>query len=149
MDTPSLSRIMVELQKAATRAHRHLAAIPGRTAPVDHAFGRYPHPAHHRSPIGSTHARRRSSYTKDGDAYIVIASDGGSPRDPDRYLNLQHDPAAEVEIVAAAPACRPRSSPATNATGYGATPSGPTADMPPTRRALYRHIPVVRLSSIE
>ena len=38
------------------------------------------------------------SYTKDGATYIVIASDGGSPRHPDWYLNLQADPNADVDV---------------------------------------------------
>ena len=97
MDTPSLSRIMVELQKAATRAHRQLLQSPLGPLVSTTPFGRFLilHTTGRRSGQDRT---TPLSYTKDGDAYIVIASDGGSPRDPDWYLNLQHDPAAEVEI---------------------------------------------------
>ena len=38
------------------------------------------------------------SYTKDGDAYVVIASDGGSLHDPDWYANLVQDPDVEIEV---------------------------------------------------
>ena len=38
------------------------------------------------------------SYTTDGETYVVIASDGGSPRDPDWYLNLKVEPDVEVEV---------------------------------------------------
>ena len=38
------------------------------------------------------------SYTKDGDTYVVIASDGGSPHHPDWYLNLEAQPDAEIEV---------------------------------------------------
>ena len=41
MDTPSLSRIMVELQKAATRAHRQLLQSPLGTLVSTTPFGRF------------------------------------------------------------------------------------------------------------
>jgi deazaflavin-dependent oxidoreductase (nitroreductase family) len=88
---------MVELQKAATRGHRMLLQSP---------LGPYLS----RSPMGRflvlhTTGRRSGeprqtplSYTKDGEAYVVIASDGGAPHHPDWYLNLQDHPNAEVEV---------------------------------------------------
>src|SRR6478609_3801697 len=97
MDIPSPDRITVELQKAVTGAHRLLLESP---------LG----PLLSRTPIGRflvlhTTGRRSGrprntplSYTKDGDAYVVIASNGGSPGDPDWYLNLQANPSAEVEV---------------------------------------------------
>jgi len=97
MDLPSPARLMVELQKAATRGHRLLLQSP---------LGPYLS----RTPMGRflvlhTTGRRSGqprqtplSYTKDGDAYVVIASDGGSPRHPDWYLNLEDHPDAEVEV---------------------------------------------------
>ena len=97
MDLPSRARLMVELQKAVTRGHRLLlqsplgpllAATPVGRFLVLHTIGRR-----------SGQARQTPlSYTKDGDAFVVIASDGGSPRDPDWYLNLKDNPGAEVEI---------------------------------------------------
>ena len=97
MDVPSPARLMVELQKAATRGHRLLLQSP---------LGPYLS----RTPMGRflvlhTIGRRSGeprqtplSYTKDGDAYVVIASDGGSPHHPDWYLNLEDHPDAEVEV---------------------------------------------------
>ena len=97
MDLPSRARLMVELQKAVTRGHRLLlqsplgpllAATPIGRFLVLHTIGRR-----------SGQARQTPlSYTKDSDAFVVIASDGGSPRDPDWYLNLKDHPGAEVEI---------------------------------------------------
>jgi deazaflavin-dependent oxidoreductase (nitroreductase family) len=97
MEVPSPARVMVELQKAATRAHRLLLQSPlghvlsttpwGRTL-VLHTIGRR-----------SGQPRQTPlSFTTDGDAYVVIASDGGSPHHPDWYANLQAHPEAEIEI---------------------------------------------------
>jgi deazaflavin-dependent oxidoreductase (nitroreductase family) len=44
------------------------------------------------------HRQTPLSFTRDGDAYVVIASNGGSPRPPDWYLNLQADDHVEVEV---------------------------------------------------
>src|SRR5258705_12091621 len=96
MDIPSPARIMIELQKAATRGHRMLLQSPLGPLVSTTPFGRLL--------ILHTTGRRSGqpretplSYTKDGDTYVAIASDGGSPHDPDWYLNLQADPDAEVE----------------------------------------------------
>jgi deazaflavin-dependent oxidoreductase (nitroreductase family) len=97
MELPSRTRLVVELQKAVTRGHRLLLQSP---------LG----PFLSRTPVGRflvlhTTGRRSGaprqtplSYTKDGDAYVVIASDGGAPRHPDWYHNLEKRPDAEVEI---------------------------------------------------
>ena len=37
-------------------------------------------------------------YLEDGGAYVVIASLGGAPKHPAWYLNLQANPAAEIEF---------------------------------------------------
>lgn len=44
--------------------------------------------------------RRRTAliYGEAGDAYLVVASDGGAPRHPAWYLNLAEDPAVDVQI---------------------------------------------------
>ena len=96
MDIPSPARMLVELQKAGTRAHRLLlqsplgpmiSNLPGNRLLVLHTSGRQ-----------SGQPRQTPlSYTKDGDSYVVIASDGGSPKNPEWYLNLQANPDAEVE----------------------------------------------------
>jgi len=97
MDIPSPARIMVELQKAVTRGHRMLLQSPLGPLLSSSPFGQLL--------VLQTTGRRSGqprqtplSYTQDGDSYIVIASDGGSPHDPDWYLNLQADPDVEVDI---------------------------------------------------
>jgi deazaflavin-dependent oxidoreductase (nitroreductase family) len=37
-------------------------------------------------------------YTRDGDAYVILASKGGAPTNPAWYHNLRTNPDAEVEI---------------------------------------------------
>lgn len=39
-------------------------------------------------------------YGQDGDAYVVIASQGGAPTHPNWYLNLEADPDVEVQVGA-------------------------------------------------
>ena len=97
MKVPSPARISVELQKAATGVHRRLLQSPLGPLVTTTPFGRFL--------ILHTIGRRSGqprqtplSYTMDGDTYVVIASDGGSPRHPDWYLNLQDDPDAEVDV---------------------------------------------------
>jgi F420H(2)-dependent quinone reductase len=97
MGITSPARIMVELQKAATRGHRLLLQSPLGPLVSTTPFGRLLilHTTGRRSG-----QRRKTplSYTKDGDTYIVIGSDGGSPHHPDWYLNIQDDPNAEVDV---------------------------------------------------
>ena len=88
---------MVELQKGVTRGHRLLLQSPLAPLVSTTPWGRFL--------VLRTTGRRSGqprrtplSYTQDGDTYVVIASDGGSPRDPDWYLNLQADPDADVEV---------------------------------------------------
>src|SRR6266545_983077 len=37
-------------------------------------------------------------YQKEGDAYLVVASNGGSPTPPAWFLNLQADPEVQVQV---------------------------------------------------
>ncbi|MFC0005640.1 nitroreductase family deazaflavin-dependent oxidoreductase [Micromonospora siamensis] len=39
-------------------------------------------------------------YGRDGDAYLVVASQGGAPQHPAWYLNLLADPQAELQVGA-------------------------------------------------
>ena len=97
MDIPSPGRIMVELQKAATGVHRLLLQSPLGPLVSTTPFGRFL--ILHTTGRRSGQPRRTPlSYTRDGATYIVIASDGGSPRHPDWYLNLQDDPSADVDV---------------------------------------------------
>ena len=97
MEIPSPARVLVELQKTATRVHRMViqsplgrifTALPGSNVFVLHTTGRN----------SGQHRQTPLSFTKDGDAFVVIASNGGSPRHPDWYLNLRAHPEAEVEL---------------------------------------------------
>src|SRR3954464_5777618 len=95
MNLPSPARLMVEFQKAVTRGHRFLLQSPLgpllSTAPI----GRFL--VLHTTGRRSGEPRQTPlSYTRDGDCLVVIASDGGSPRNPDWYLNLTDRPDAEV-----------------------------------------------------
>ena len=97
MDIPSPGRIMVELQKAATRGHRMLLQSPLGPLLSTTPFGRFL--VLHTTGRRSGQPRETPlSYTQDGDTYVVIASDGGSPHDPDWYLNLQADPDVHVDV---------------------------------------------------
>lgn len=37
-------------------------------------------------------------YGRDGESYVVIGSQGGRPKHPNWYLNLQSDPRVEVQV---------------------------------------------------
>lgn len=93
----SLDRMLVEAQKAITSAHRAVLQRTGGRALgrigllrnlVLHTTGRK----------SGTIRQTPLSYTRDGDAFVVIASDGGAPGHPDWYLNLLADPACAVEV---------------------------------------------------
>ncbi|MEV0431104.1 nitroreductase family deazaflavin-dependent oxidoreductase [Micromonospora sp. NPDC050495] len=47
-------------------------------------------------------------YGRDGDAYLVVASQGGAPQHPAWYLNLLADPLAQVQVGAETFAVRAR-----------------------------------------
>ena len=97
MEMPSPARVLVQLQKTTTQLHRLMiqsrlgrafAALPGSNVLVLHTTGRN----------SGQHRQTPLSFTKDGDAFVVIASNGGAPRHPDWYFNLQAHPDAEVEV---------------------------------------------------
>ena len=88
MGIPSPARILVELQKVVPTCHRRLLQSPLGPLVSTTPFGRFlilHTTGRHSGQVRTTPL----SYTKDGDTYVVIASDGGSPRHPDRYLNLE------------------------------------------------------------
>lgn len=97
MNVPSPGRLMVELQKATTRGHRLLLQSPLGPLVSTTPWGRFL--VLHTTGRRSGEPRQTPlSYTRDGDAYVIIASDGGSSRHPDWYVNLEADPGAEVQI---------------------------------------------------
>lgn len=94
---PSVGRVLVTMQKAVTGAHRRLLQSPA--APLARRFGTVEFLVLHTT--GRRSGKPRStplSYTRDGDAFVVIASDGGAPRDPDWFVNVEARPDAEVEV---------------------------------------------------
>jgi F420H(2)-dependent quinone reductase len=38
------------------------------------------------------------TYARDGDAYLVVASNGGSPRPPSWLANIKADPGSEIQV---------------------------------------------------
>jgi deazaflavin-dependent oxidoreductase (nitroreductase family) len=53
--------------------------------------------------IGRKSGQRRTTpllYLKDGPRYIVVASQGGMPRDPLWYLNVKQEPNVDVQVGA-------------------------------------------------
>ena len=51
--------------------------------------------------IGAKTGKRRTNplaYFRDGDRYIVVASKGGAPTNPDWYYNLLANPRATIEV---------------------------------------------------
>jgi deazaflavin-dependent oxidoreductase (nitroreductase family) len=96
VDIPSPARVIVEVQKTMARLHTMfirsplgaVPAPPGARFLVLHTTGRHSGKAR-QTPL---------SFTKDGESYVVIASNGGAPRHPDWYLNLQANPNTEVEV---------------------------------------------------
>jgi deazaflavin-dependent oxidoreductase (nitroreductase family) len=53
------------------------------------------------SVMGRRSGQARTSaliFGRDGDDYLVVASMGGAPRHPNWYLNLQSEPAAEIQV---------------------------------------------------
>jgi deazaflavin-dependent oxidoreductase (nitroreductase family) len=38
-------------------------------------------------------------YEQDGDRYVIVASKGGAPKNPDWYRNLEKDPNVELQVL--------------------------------------------------
>ena len=91
------SRMLRSLQKLFTQVHASLYRTTGGR--VVGRFGKTRFLLLHT--IGRRSGRERVTplnYVVDGEAYIVIASNGGARTHPDWYLNLQAKPEAEVEL---------------------------------------------------
>ena len=94
---PSVGQVVVTMQKAATGVHRRLLESP--VAPLARRFGTVEFLVLHTTGRRSGLPRSTPlSYLGDGDAFVVIASDGGAPRNPDWFTNLQGQPEAAVEV---------------------------------------------------
>jgi deazaflavin-dependent oxidoreductase (nitroreductase family) len=92
---------------------------------------------------------RRSAmiYGTDGERFVVIASNGGSPTHPAWYLNLAADPAAEVQVGAARIPVRARTATGEERLRLWSVMTGiwPNFDVYQTRTS--REIPVVVLEA--
>jgi deazaflavin-dependent oxidoreductase (nitroreductase family) len=53
---------------------------------------------HHRGARTGTERVNPLAYARDGERYVVFASKGGAPTDPDWYRNLVANPDAEIEV---------------------------------------------------
>jgi F420H(2)-dependent quinone reductase len=94
---PSIGLVLVNAQKAVTGLHRRLLESPA--APLVRRFGTVEFLVLRTTGRRSGQPRRTPlSFTRDGDAFVVIASDGGAPRNPDWFANLQGHPEAVIEV---------------------------------------------------
>ncbi len=100
MEMPSADRARVELQRAVTRTHQLLLRSP--LGPwLDLLPGPHYLVLETRGRRSGQLRRTPLSFTKDGDAFVVIASNGGAPKHPDWYRNLLAHPEAEVTVAGA------------------------------------------------
>jgi deazaflavin-dependent oxidoreductase (nitroreductase family) len=97
MEVPSVERVLVEMQKGMTQLHRM-----GMQSPLGPLLRRM---GTQEFLVLETTGRRSGalrqtplSFTRDGDAFVLIASNGGAPRHPDWYRNLLAHPDATVEV---------------------------------------------------
>jgi deazaflavin-dependent oxidoreductase (nitroreductase family) len=100
MQVPSAGQVLVELQKGVTQLHR--IGLQSPLAPFLRRVGSQEFLV--LETRGRRSGARRStplSFTRDGDAFVVIASNGGAARDPDWYKNLEARPQAWVEVAGA------------------------------------------------
>src|SRR5258705_46510 len=53
---------------------------------------------HHRGAKTGTERVNPLAYRRDGDNYVVFASKGGAPANPDWYHNVRANPVGEIEV---------------------------------------------------
>jgi deazaflavin-dependent oxidoreductase (nitroreductase family) len=148
MDIPSADKARVEFQKAATAMHRMLlespvgpwlAMLPGGRFLVLETTGRK-----------SGQPRKTPlSYTRDGDAFVVIASNGGATRDPDWYRNLQARPDASVHVAGTTTAVRAETVSGADRERLWRNAVDAHAGYSGYQTRTAREIPVVRLTPVE
>ncbi|RIV36794.1 nitroreductase family deazaflavin-dependent oxidoreductase [Micromonospora radicis] len=95
-------------------------------------------------------ALRRTAliYGRDGDAYVVVASQGGDPRHPAWYLNLRDDPQAQVQVGAERFTVRARTATAEEKPRLWAVMTGIWPAYDDYQAKTERDIPVVLLDRI-
>lgn len=147
MEVPSPGRTFVELQKAMTRLHiaylrsplGSLPAPPGARFLILHTTGRR----------SGTDRATPLSFTKDGESYVLIASNGGAARHPDWYLNLEADPEADIEVRGRRKRVRAETVAGTERERLWNAAVASYAGYAAYQRRAEREIPVVRLRVIE
>ncbi len=93
------SRPIVAAQRAATKLHTSVYRATGGKVGGRIVGG----PVLLLNTTGRKTGKKRTSpllYLEDGESLVLVASNGGAPRDPVWYLNLQANPEATVEIGA-------------------------------------------------
>ncbi|MFN8121356.1 MAG: nitroreductase family deazaflavin-dependent oxidoreductase [Thermoleophilia bacterium] len=94
----------------------------------------------HRSGV----ARRTALiYGRHGDAYVVVASYGGSPEHPDWYVNLDADPEVVIQVGAERMAARARTAGPGERGGLWTLMTGIWPDYDAYQAKTEREIPVV------
>ncbi len=97
MQVPSVGRVLVEVQKGVTQLHR--AGLQSPLGPLLRRGGGQEYLV--LETAGRRSGERRTtplSFTRDGDGFVLIASNGGARRSPDWFRNLEADPDVTVEV---------------------------------------------------
>ena len=100
LDSPIVARVIRLGSRLNTRLYRATGGRLGGTWRVGAAL-RKPAPVCLLTTIGRKSGEPRTApliYLRDGQRFIVVASQGGSPRHPAWYLNLQANPAVTIQV---------------------------------------------------
>lgn len=100
LDSPVVARVIRLGSRLNTRLYRATGGRLGGTWRVGAAL-RKPAPVCLLTTIGRKSGEPRTApliYLRDGQRFIVVASQGGSPRHPAWYLNLQANPAVTIQV---------------------------------------------------
>jgi deazaflavin-dependent oxidoreductase (nitroreductase family) len=104
----------IEQQVGVRLLQLHDAIYKGTNGRIGHRFmpGTPPNLLLHTTGAKTGQARTTSvAYFRDGDAYLIVASEGGDPRSPGWYYNLKANPCVEINVgptrfgVTARPVC--------------------------------------------
>jgi deazaflavin-dependent oxidoreductase (nitroreductase family) len=97
VQVPSVGRLLVEVQKGVTQLHR--AGLQSPLGPLLRRGAGQEYLV--LETTGRRSGERRTtplSFTRDGDGFVLIASNGGARRSPDWFRNLEADPDVTVEV---------------------------------------------------
>jgi deazaflavin-dependent oxidoreductase (nitroreductase family) len=85
-------------------------------------------------------------YGRDGDGYVVVASKGGAPAHPDWYVNLTHDPEAQIQVLDEVMSARAHEATGDHRAGLWAMMTGIWPAYDEYQQKTDREIPVVVLT---